>query len=101
MGCEDYPRRYLVVFMGFIGLLVSIGYRSVFTMVMVHITATGVSDFDSLFKNCSNSSETNFHKDWDSKQVFLLYTGYFAGTIVTQLPAGCWRLASPPNECAV
>jgi len=34
MAC---PRRFLVVFLGFCGLLISIGFRSVFAMVMVHV----------------------------------------------------------------
>ena len=32
-------RRYVVVFMGFLGLLVCIGSRAVFTMVITHVIA--------------------------------------------------------------
>ena len=36
MAC---PRRFLVIFLGFCGLLISIGFRSVFAMVMVQVPA--------------------------------------------------------------
>lgn len=55
MAC---PRRFLVVFLGFLGLLLSIGYRAVFAMVMVHVIKQPSNHTDSeesIFKNVSNS----------------------------------------------
>lgn len=81
-------RRYCVVLMGFLGLLVCIGSREVFTMVVTHVISQGEDDLSGL-PICCNSSAADFHqRDWNVKYVFLFQTAYFAGTILTQLPGG-------------
>ncbi|XP_060579824.1 vesicular glutamate transporter 3-like isoform X2 [Ruditapes philippinarum] len=82
-------RRHLVVFMTFIGMLISIGSREVFTMVVTHLLGIDVTE-GGLIKNlvCLNTSATNFHQDWPSKYIFLFQTYYFVGTIFTQIPGG-------------
>lgn len=87
-GC----RRYCVVLMGFFGLLVCIGSREVFTMVVTHVITVSTSvDELSGINICCNSSARNhdYHRtDWSVTYVFLFQTAYFAATIVTQLPGG-------------
>lgn len=48
------PKRFLVAFMGFFGLLLVVGFRSVFAMVMVNVVNVKNRSFntsDSIVKN--------------------------------------------------
>lgn len=44
-----FQRRIYLVFLGFLGLLVSIGFRSVFSMVMVHVVKSKHAEEEGLF----------------------------------------------------
>lgn len=44
-----FLRRAYVVFLGFLGLLISIGFRSVFSMVMVHVVKSDQGEEEGLF----------------------------------------------------
>ncbi|KAJ8304790.1 hypothetical protein KUTeg_018373 [Tegillarca granosa] len=87
MSCA---RRYLVVFLGFCGLLVSIGYRSVFAMVMVHvIKSNNTNEKLAVFPHCTtNGTSRDLSLDWSSELSQLFNTGYFVGSFFTQVPGG-------------
>ncbi|XP_048254969.1 vesicular glutamate transporter 3-like isoform X1 [Haliotis rufescens] len=89
--CVDCPKRYLMVFLGFIGLLVSIGFRTCFALVMVHVTnhTSAKRDADTLFPNCTaTGTSRNLQLHIDPSRVFLFYTAFYCGTLVTQIPGG-------------
>lgn len=85
-------RRYCVVLMGFLGLLICIGSREVFTMVVTHVISPNVTagkEELSGLSVCCNLTVPDFHQtNWAVKYVFLFQTAYFAATIPTQLPGG-------------
>ncbi|XP_067666753.1 vesicular glutamate transporter 2-like [Haliotis asinina] len=89
--CADCPRRYLVVFLGFIGLLVSIGFRTCFALVMVHVTnhTSTERDDSSLFHNCTTTGTSwDLQLNIEPSHVFLLHTAFYCGSLVTQIPGG-------------
>lgn len=83
-------RRYIVVFLGFCGLLVSIGYRSVFAMVMVHVIKSNNTNEElAVFPHCTtNGTSRDLSLDWSSELSQLFNTGYFVGSFFTQVPGG-------------
>ncbi|XP_071167067.1 vesicular glutamate transporter 3-like [Mytilus edulis] len=105
MGC---PKRFLVVFLGFCGLLLSIGYRSVFAMVMVHIvkpthSSTNDTKSDNLFKHCIPlNSSCNLSLNWTVDGTLYLNTAYFVGGLFTQVPGGILATRfSPVRICGL
>ncbi|KAK3098077.1 hypothetical protein FSP39_015931 [Pinctada imbricata] len=86
------PKRYIVVLLGFWGLLISIGYRAVFAMVMVHVikASHGTDNDESLFAgNCTAFGHgRNLTLDWSVAISQYFNTGYFLGSVITQLPGG-------------
>ncbi|XP_063432566.1 vesicular glutamate transporter 3-like isoform X2 [Mytilus trossulus] len=105
MGC---PKRFLVVFLGFCGLLLSIGYRSVFAMVMVHIvkpthSSTNNTKSDTLFKHCIPlNSSCNLSLNWTVDGTLYLNTAYFVGGLFTQVPGGILATRfSPVRICGL
>ncbi|XP_053406287.1 vesicular glutamate transporter 3-like [Mercenaria mercenaria] len=101
MGCAC-GRRHLVVFMTFLGMLISIGSREVFTMVVTHLLGLDEAKGGIIKLKCCNNSYTNFHQNWPSENRILFQTYYFVGTIFTQVPGGILAARfSPRRVCGV
>lgn len=102
MAC---PRRFLIVFLGFLGLLLSIGYRAVFAMVMVHVIKqnTNQTDSGSLFKNCLPlNSSCDLSLNWTVDSSLYFNTAYFVGGVFTQVPGGILATRfSPVRICGL
>lgn len=97
MGCVC-GRRHLVVFMTFLGLLLSIGSREVFTMVVTHVLGIDTAEGGIIQMHCYNNSHTYFRQPWSSENVFLFQTYFFVGTIFTQLPGGILAAKFSPRR---
>lgn len=96
-------RRYVVVSLGFLGLLICIGSREVFTMIVTHVISHNLTGAEEELPVCCNSSAKDFHQQtWKVKYVFFFQTAYFIATIVTQLPGGLLAAKfSPRRVCGV
>ncbi|XP_076465593.1 vesicular glutamate transporter 3-like [Babylonia areolata] len=103
--CECCAQRYLVVILGFIGLLLSVGFRADFSLVMTHVAKTNLSsnDTNDFFISCPiYGSSEDWQVDWTQKLVQLFHTAYFAGSLVTQVPGGILAARFPPKRvCGV
>lgn len=94
--------RHLVVFMTFVGMLLTIGSRSVFTMVIAHVMGSQSSSEGLIHMTCLNTSAKYMHTDWPASDAYNFQTAYFAGYIVTQLPGGILAARfSPRRVCGV
>ncbi|XP_067666754.1 vesicular glutamate transporter 3-like [Haliotis asinina] len=88
VGC---PKRYFVVSIGSIGLLVFIGFRTCFVLVMVHVTNDTYTERDdkSLFHNCTiTGTSRDLQLNIEPSHLFLLHTVFYCGNLVTQIPGG-------------
>ncbi|XP_061163022.1 vesicular glutamate transporter 2.2-like [Saccostrea echinata] len=98
-----FQRRIFIVFLGFMGLLLSIGYRSVFSMVMVHIIKSSQSR-EGLFGKCTvNGTSRDFSvTGWTSREAQYFQTSYFFGSFIMQLPGGYLATRfSPRRVCGL
>ncbi|XP_059157839.1 vesicular glutamate transporter 2-like [Physella acuta] len=93
--CTCMPHRYFIVMLCFFGMLISVGYRSNFALVITHINAfaspndTGSSTDGSLFPNCTTEGTSRDRvTHWDGSTVFLFSTSYFVGQLVASIPGG-------------
>lgn len=85
----SFPRRILVVFLGFCGLLLSIGFRPVFAMVMVHVIKQQNQSRPEGFSNClGNDSSCVLSLNWTVQSSLYFNTAYFVGGLFTQVPGG-------------
>ncbi|KAL3866386.1 hypothetical protein ACJMK2_043689 [Sinanodonta woodiana] len=90
MACAQ---RYWVVLMGFMGLLLSIGYRAVFSLVIVHVNKAKhnlTDEDDSIFATKCTTTGTNRNLEvvWQPGVNFLFQTAYFISSTLTQFPGG-------------
>ncbi|KAK3098732.1 hypothetical protein FSP39_022499 [Pinctada imbricata] len=83
------PRRYIVVVLGFFGLLLSVGFRAVFSMVMVYVLREENTGSLLFFKECTiNGTKWDLRLDWDVAVSQYFNTMFFLGYVATQLPGG-------------
>ncbi|CAL1526592.1 unnamed protein product [Lymnaea stagnalis] len=94
--CSCMPHRYFIVLMCFFGMLISVGYRTSFALVVTHITAfngshgnTTSDDSTSLFPSCTTQNTTRDRiVHWHGSTVFLFSTSYFVGQLLFSIPGG-------------
>ncbi|XP_055865838.1 vesicular glutamate transporter 3-like isoform X2 [Biomphalaria glabrata] len=93
--CTCMPHRYFIVMMCSIGMLISVGYRTSFSLVVTHIdlvdnTSSSISkDSDSFFPSCSTKNTTRDKVvNWKGSTTLLFGTFYFIGQILFSLPGG-------------
>uniref|UniRef100_A0A2C9LAE7 Major facilitator superfamily (MFS) profile domain-containing protein n=1 Tax=Biomphalaria glabrata TaxID=6526 RepID=A0A2C9LAE7_BIOGL len=90
--CTCMPHRYFLVLMCFIGMLISVGYRTSFALVMTHINAvnnSNASSSDSLFPHCTTEGTSrDLVTHWDGSTALLFNTFYFIGQLFFSLPGG-------------
>ncbi|KAL8602385.1 hypothetical protein ACOMHN_022897 [Nucella lapillus] len=104
MCCTCCAKRYLVVVMGFLGLLVSVGFRTDFSLVMTHIAKTNAThNATDFFIACPvYGSAQDWQVDWPQGRVQLFHTAYFSGSFLTQVPGGILAARFPPKRvCGV
>lgn len=92
--------RYFVVFMTFMGMLIYVGLRAVYSMVVTHIIHNGTwHKEESTFNiKCCNNSNVNFYQDWKTDFPFTSQLVYYIGTILTQLPGGILAAKFAPRR---
>lgn len=96
------PKRFIVVGLGFIGLLVSIGYRAVFALVMVNVIKGNTTQG----KCPVNENDTTRYLSLAGKVTVSfsqnMNTAYFIGSLLTQAPGGYLALRfSPSRICGI
>lgn len=98
-----FLRRVYVVFLGFLGLLFSIGFRSVFSMVMVHVVKSDQGEKDGLFKKCNvNGTSRDLSVTWSVSDTQYFQSAYFFGSFIMQLPGGYLATRfSPRRVCGL
>lgn len=80
-GRMAYQRRIYLVFLGFLGLLVSIGFRSVFSMVMVHVVKSKRAEEEGLFGKVG----VIFRCGWRQFKRFLIFIKLFMNLCVLMI----------------
>nr|XP_022329335.1 vesicular glutamate transporter 2.2-like [Crassostrea virginica] len=99
-----FQRRIYLVFLGFLGLLVSIGFRSVFSMVMVHVVKSKHAEEEGLFEKCNvNGTSRDLRvTGWSVAETQYFQAAYFAGSFIMQLPGGYLATRySPRRVCGL
>uniref|UniRef100_K1PP83 Vesicular glutamate transporter 1 n=1 Tax=Magallana gigas TaxID=29159 RepID=K1PP83_MAGGI len=90
--CQDavkFRRRVYVVFLGFLGLLISIGFRSVFSMIMVHVVKSNQGEKEGLFGKCNvNGTARDLSVTYSVPDTQFFQSAYFFGSFLMQLPGG-------------
>lgn len=76
--------------MGFLGLLLNVGFRTVFSIVLTHVAHPNVSKTDDgMFLNCTTpGTSRDWQVDWSQETVYLMWVAYFVGSLITQIPGG-------------
>ncbi|XP_071156325.1 vesicular glutamate transporter 2.1-like [Mytilus edulis] len=99
------PKRFLVAFMGFFGLLLVVGFRSVFAMVMVNVVNVKNRSFntsDSIVKNCIAETTCGLSLNWTVQSTLYFNTAFFFGELFTQIPGGLLATRfSPVKVCGL
>ena len=80
-GRMAFQRRIYLVFLGFLGLLVSIGFRSVFSMVMVHVVKSKHAEEEGLFGKVG----VIFRCGWRQFKRFLIFIKIFINLCVLSI----------------
>ncbi|KAK7116466.1 vesicular glutamate transporter 2.2-like [Littorina saxatilis] len=101
MGCG---KRYMVSLLGFVGFLLSVGFRTDFSLVMTHIarfnkTVSNVSDDQDFLIACPVfGTSRDWSVDWSQSRVQLFHATYFAGSLITQVPGGILAARFSPKR---
>ncbi|XP_061184141.1 vesicular glutamate transporter 2-like [Saccostrea echinata] len=86
---KKFPQRFVVVILGFFGLLFSFSSRTCFSLVMVYVLRNNLSQTNSLFKECTvNGTSWDLILPWNPSITQYFNTVFFAGYFLTQLPGG-------------
>ncbi|GFO41926.1 vesicular glutamate transporter 3, partial [Plakobranchus ocellatus] len=100
-GCNSrcLPHRYVVALLCFLGMLVTVGYRESFTVIVTHISSNTTSDDDSIFENCTAAENgKDLHVNWSGPTGQLLHTSFFIGQFVTSIPSGAMSNMFSPKR---
>lgn len=95
-------RRYFVVFMVFLGFLISIGSREVFTMVAQGVIDSREAEETNIFKlKCLNrTGNASIQRNWPHNDILLFQLTYFVGIFLTNIPGGMLAMRFPPRRIA-
>lgn len=98
-----FLRRVYVVFLGFLGLLISIGFRSVFSMIMVHVVKSEKGEKEGLFGKCNvNGTSRDLSVTYSVSDTQFFQSAYFFGSFLMQLPGGYLATRfSPRRVCGL
>lgn len=98
-----FLRRVYVVFLGFLGLLISIGFRSVFSMIMVHVVKSNQGEKEGLFGKCNvNGTSRDLSVTYSVSDTQFFQSAYFFGSFLMQLPGGYLATRfSPRRVCGL
>lgn len=98
-----FLRRVYVVFLGFLGLLISIGFRSVFSMIMVHVVKSDKGEKEGLFGKCNvNGTSRDLSVTYSVSDTQFFQSAYFFGSFLMQLPGGYLATRfSPRRVCGL
>lgn len=98
-----FLRRVYVVFLGFLGLLISIGFRSVFSMIMVHVVKSEKGEKEGLFGKCNvNGTARDLSVTYSVPDTQFFQSAYFFGSFLMQLPGGYLATRfSPRRVCGL
>ncbi|RUS88151.1 hypothetical protein EGW08_004113, partial [Elysia chlorotica] len=94
-SCWCIPHRYVVVLLCFLGMLITVGFRESFAVLLTHISSNTTSAEESIFKNCTGS---NLHVDWSGSTSQLMHTAFFVGQLVTSIPSGALTATFSPKR---
>ncbi|XP_021369128.1 vesicular glutamate transporter 2-like isoform X2 [Mizuhopecten yessoensis] len=96
------PKRFLVVGLGFLGLLFSIGYRAVFALVMVDVTKKTSSHQKCPVNESDHSRYLSLAGKVTEQFSQTMNTAYFVGSLLTQAPGGYLATRfSPSRICGI
>ncbi|XP_060069494.1 vesicular glutamate transporter 2.2-like [Ylistrum balloti] len=96
------PKRFIVVGLGFVGLLISIGYRAVFAMVMVDVTKTPATTGKCPVNESDSTRYLSLTGKVSVRFSQTMNTAYFVGSLLTQAPGGYLATRfSPSRICGI
>lgn len=102
--CQCVSQRYLVSILGFFGLVISVGYRADFSLVMTHVAKRNDNHTErEFFITCGvYNTSADWKTNWSESLVQDFHTVYFAGTLITQIPGGILSARfSPKRLCGI
>ncbi|XP_013416337.1 vesicular glutamate transporter 2 [Lingula anatina] len=91
--CGCIPRRYVVAVLGFLGLCISFGLRSVLAVTVTSIVAKNTTRPEESVKCISHQRLA-----WTTEDVGWVFSAYGYGYIITQIPGGILAAAFPAHR---
>lgn len=79
----------------FLGMLITVGFRESFAVLVTHISSNNTCEDESIFKNCTGK---DLHVDWSGSTGQLMHTAFFVGQLVTSIPSGALTATFSPKR---